>query len=210
MIFKLVFSSLACWKLDWVIYSYFEFEFQTKLHLLQDEIQRLKDIQRRLEKARDRGDKELPPWLVEHEQFQQLLTKVIQFLKLANCFMFPHVSSWKIGSHCLYLLQFKLLISLKYSFFWNWLFKNSAAILKCSHSHTILTPPHRNGHLANPIELNHLWHHFWTPLWGSFMNDGMKIWTFTDPMPLCHTQKAKPCVLMSKKDQHFLCVFSHH
>ncbi len=50
--------------------------FQTKLQLLQDEIQRLKNIQLRLEKARDRGDKELPPWLQEHEQFQQLLAKV--------------------------------------------------------------------------------------------------------------------------------------
>jgi DNA-binding GntR family transcriptional regulator len=50
--------------------------FQTKLQLLQDEIQRLKDIQRRLEKARDRGDRELPPWLQENEQFQQLLAKV--------------------------------------------------------------------------------------------------------------------------------------
>ena len=172
MIFKLVFSSHAFWKWDWVIYFKFKCEFQTKLHLLQDEIQRLKDIQRRLEKARDRGDKELPPWLVEHEQFQQLLTKVIQFLKLANCFMFPHVSSWKIGSHCLCLSVFLFVCLSVWFQLWFKVFSKSLFIcyklfLKMivqefrGHSWMIslpqksdqnLTPPHHNGHLANQLD----------------------------------------------------------
>ena len=49
---------------------------KTKLQMLQDEIDRLKEIKRRLEEARVRGEKELPEWLQEHEQFQQALSKV--------------------------------------------------------------------------------------------------------------------------------------
>ena len=49
---------------------------QTKLKLLQDEIDRLRDIKGRLEEAKQQGVKELPTWLQEHEKFQQLLAKV--------------------------------------------------------------------------------------------------------------------------------------
>ncbi len=49
---------------------------QTKLQLLQDEIDRLKEIKVRLEEARKQGAKEIPPWLQEQEGFQQMLSKV--------------------------------------------------------------------------------------------------------------------------------------
>lgn len=47
---------------------------QSKLRVMQEEIDRLKDIKGRLEEAKTKG--ELPTWLQEHERFQQLLTKV--------------------------------------------------------------------------------------------------------------------------------------
>lgn len=49
---------------------------KTKLQCLQDEIDRLKEIKSRLEDAKKRGDKDLPEWFQEHEQFQQALAKV--------------------------------------------------------------------------------------------------------------------------------------
>eukprot|EP00095_Tigriopus_kingsejongensis_P003652 maker-scaffold11_size778918-snap-gene-0.11 protein:Tk03652 transcript:maker-scaffold11_size778918-snap-gene-0.11-mRNA-1 annotation:"protein kibra-like isoform 1" len=49
---------------------------KTKLKLLQDEIDRLKDIKRKLELDQEGGSKELPSWFQEHEQFQQMMSKV--------------------------------------------------------------------------------------------------------------------------------------
>ena len=48
---------------------------QSKLKLLQDEIDRLKAIKTRLEEAKVRGDKDLPNWFLEEERFQQMLSK---------------------------------------------------------------------------------------------------------------------------------------
>ena len=48
---------------------------QTKLSLLQDEIDRLKEIKTRMEEAKAKGVRELPAWLQEHEQFQQRLSQ---------------------------------------------------------------------------------------------------------------------------------------
>ena len=49
---------------------------QTKLTLLQDEIDRLKEIKATMEQAKAKGIKEMPAWLQEHENFQQMLLKV--------------------------------------------------------------------------------------------------------------------------------------
>ncbi len=49
---------------------------QSKLYVLQEEIARLKEIKTRLLDCRERGERELPPWLQEQEQFQQMLAKV--------------------------------------------------------------------------------------------------------------------------------------
>ncbi|CAB4062408.1 WWC1 [Lepeophtheirus salmonis] len=49
---------------------------KTKLELLQEEIDRLKIIKRRMEEARERGDKDLPNWLADQDHFQKLLSQV--------------------------------------------------------------------------------------------------------------------------------------
>eukprot|EP00096_Caligus_rogercresseyi_P009991 TRINITY_DN3507_c0_g1_i1.p1 TRINITY_DN3507_c0_g1~~TRINITY_DN3507_c0_g1_i1.p1 ORF type:complete len:1225 (-),score=456.01 TRINITY_DN3507_c0_g1_i1:489-4163(-) len=49
---------------------------KTKLELLQEEIDRLKVIKRRMEEARENGDKELPNWLADQDHFQRLLSQV--------------------------------------------------------------------------------------------------------------------------------------
>ena len=49
---------------------------QSKLKILQDEIDRLKVIKNKMEDAKSKGNKEIPDWLQEDEPFQELLTKV--------------------------------------------------------------------------------------------------------------------------------------
>ncbi|XP_059079146.1 protein kibra-like isoform X2 [Tigriopus californicus] len=49
---------------------------QTKLKLLQDEIDRLKDIKDKLESERGKGNKELPMWFQEQENLQQIMSKL--------------------------------------------------------------------------------------------------------------------------------------
>ena len=53
---------------------------QSKLKILQDEIDRLKVIKSKMEDAKSKGNKEIPDWLQEDEPFQELLTKVIFFV----------------------------------------------------------------------------------------------------------------------------------
>merc|ERR1719273_1665524 len=48
---------------------------QSKLKILQDEIDRLKVIKSKMEEAKSKGNKEIPDWLQEDEPFQELLTK---------------------------------------------------------------------------------------------------------------------------------------
>ena len=52
---------------------------QSKLKILQDEIDRLKVIKSKMEEAKSKGNKEIPDWLQEDEPFQELLTKVKHF-----------------------------------------------------------------------------------------------------------------------------------
>ena len=46
---------------------------QTKLKVLQDEIDRLREIKSRLEQEKGQGSRELPAWLQENDQFQQMI-----------------------------------------------------------------------------------------------------------------------------------------
>ena len=49
---------------------------QSRLKILQDEIDRLRLIKSKMEEAKTKGDKEIPDWLQEEEPFQELLSKV--------------------------------------------------------------------------------------------------------------------------------------
>ena len=49
---------------------------QSRLKILQDEIDRLKSIKSKMEEAKTKGNKEIPDWLQEEEPFQELLSKV--------------------------------------------------------------------------------------------------------------------------------------
>ncbi len=49
---------------------------QTKLQVLQEEIDRLKEIKSRLEEAKEKGVRELPAWLQEHDRFHSLLSRL--------------------------------------------------------------------------------------------------------------------------------------
>ena len=55
---------------------------QSKLMVLSEEIERLRQIKTKMEEAKAKGDKELPLWLQEDEKFQILLASVsISFFK---------------------------------------------------------------------------------------------------------------------------------
>lgn len=49
---------------------------QTKLLLLNDEIHRLRDIKKKMEECKHKGSKEVPTWLQESEQLQNMMSKV--------------------------------------------------------------------------------------------------------------------------------------
>lgn len=60
---------------------------QSRLKILQDEIDRLKAIKSKMEEAKTKGNKEIPDWLQEDEPFQELLSKVKQITEiLIDCF----------------------------------------------------------------------------------------------------------------------------
>lgn len=52
---------------------------QSKLMVLGEEIERLRQIKNRMEEAKAKGEKELPVWLQEDEKFQYLLASVSFF-----------------------------------------------------------------------------------------------------------------------------------
>ena len=52
---------------------------QSKLQVLSEEIERLRQIKKQMEEAKDKGEKELPVWLQEDEKFQYLLASVSKF-----------------------------------------------------------------------------------------------------------------------------------
>ena len=49
---------------------------QSKLLVLSEEIERLRQIKKQMEEAKEKGDKELPLWLSQDDQFQYLLASV--------------------------------------------------------------------------------------------------------------------------------------
>merc|ERR1719325_231166 len=49
---------------------------QSKLVVLSEEIERLRQIKRQMEEAKDKGEKELPKWLQEDDKFQYLLASL--------------------------------------------------------------------------------------------------------------------------------------
>ena len=52
---------------------------QSKLTVLNEEIDRLRQIKSKMEEARDNGNSELPAWFHEDEKFQALLASVSSF-----------------------------------------------------------------------------------------------------------------------------------
>lgn len=50
--------------------------FHKRLSQQQDEINRLKELKKRLEESKARGDTDIPSWISENEQLQQILTSV--------------------------------------------------------------------------------------------------------------------------------------
>lgn len=48
----------------------------TRLQALQDELARLRELKSRLETARAQGDQELAAWVLEDQQFQNLVAQV--------------------------------------------------------------------------------------------------------------------------------------
>ena len=67
---------------------------QSKLNVLEEEIERLRQIKKQMEEAKEKGDKELPIWLQEDEKFQYLLASV-SFLRLvSDCFETSFTTSY--------------------------------------------------------------------------------------------------------------------
>ena len=67
---------------------------QSKLQVLSEEIERLRQIKKQMEEAKDKGEKELPVWLQEDEKFQYLLASVSAFILvefLFNLIFFPQL-----------------------------------------------------------------------------------------------------------------------
>lgn len=58
---------------------------QTRQQALQDELQRLRDLKARLEVAREKGDQELAAWVLEDQQFQNLIAQVLDFIVSIIC-----------------------------------------------------------------------------------------------------------------------------
>ena len=67
---------------------------QSKLTVLNEEIERLRQIKSKMEEARDNGNSELPAWFHEDEKFQALLASVSSFLFLWTCNLTFFLSSW--------------------------------------------------------------------------------------------------------------------
>ena len=63
---------------------------QSKLVVLSEEIERLRQIKKQMEEAKDKGEKELPKWLQEDDKFQYLLASVCGNIYLVR-YMFHFV-----------------------------------------------------------------------------------------------------------------------
>ncbi|CAB0011044.1 unnamed protein product [Nesidiocoris tenuis] len=49
----------------------------TRLHALQDDLQRLRDLKLRLEAAKEKGDVGIATWVMEDAQFQNLVAQLV-------------------------------------------------------------------------------------------------------------------------------------
>ena len=67
---------------------------QSKLTVLNEEIERLRQIKSKMEEARDNGNSELPAWFHEDEKFQALLASVSSFSILVDLQTDLFLSSW--------------------------------------------------------------------------------------------------------------------
>ena len=67
---------------------------QSKLTVLNEEIERLRQIKSKMEEARDNGNSELPAWFHEDEKFQALLASVSSFSILGDLQPDLFLSSW--------------------------------------------------------------------------------------------------------------------
>ena len=67
---------------------------QSKLTVLNEEIERLRQIKAKMEEARDNGNSELPAWFHEDEKFQALLASVSSFSILVDLQPNFFLSSW--------------------------------------------------------------------------------------------------------------------
>ena len=67
---------------------------QSKLTVLNEEIERLRQIKSKMEEARDNGNSELPAWFHEDEKFQALLASVSSFSILVDLQTDFFLSSW--------------------------------------------------------------------------------------------------------------------
>ena len=63
---------------------------QSKLAVLSEEIERLRQIKAKMEEARDKGGSELPAWFQEDEKFQTLLASVSFELLLIWTYVHPY------------------------------------------------------------------------------------------------------------------------
>ena len=69
---------------------------QSKLVVLSEEIERLRQIKKQMEEAKDKGEKELPKWLQEDDKFQYLLASVCR----------EHLTGYK----CFFLYRYLIFI----------------------------------------------------------------------------------------------------
>ena len=67
---------------------------QSKLTVLNEEIERLRQIKSKMEEARDNGNSELPAWFHEDEKFQALLASVSSFSILVDLQPDCNLYSW--------------------------------------------------------------------------------------------------------------------
>ena len=68
---------------------------QSKLVVLSEEIERLRQIKKQMEEAKGKGDKELPLWLQEDDKFQYLLASVKIHKFCCKLFITEILSSWR-------------------------------------------------------------------------------------------------------------------
>ena len=75
---------------------------QSKLTVLNEEIERLRQIKSKMEEARDKGSTELPAWFHEDEKFQTLLASVsVRMTEYSNTYFYVFQLEFKKGQKSL-------------------------------------------------------------------------------------------------------------